>query len=75
MLLDAIPTASRSFNFYMIVHGNAKMKSKKGIKTEGTTNIIHTGWDDRKLSKNSIEEEENEDVGIRITPSKMMIRK
>jgi len=27
------------------------------------------------MSKNSIEEEEEEDVGIRTTPSKMMIRK
>jgi hypothetical protein len=32
MLLDTIATVLRSFDFYMIVHGNPKMKSKKGIK-------------------------------------------
>lgn len=74
MLLDSIATALRSFDFYMIVHGNAKMKSKKGIKNWGNNeqNAYRLRW---RKNEHCIEEEEDEDGGIRVTPSKMMIRK
>lgn len=62
MILDPIATALRSSDFDMTVHGNAKKKSKKGLEKQGITNKRHTGWDDGKMSKNSIED------GDRVTP-------
>jgi hypothetical protein len=43
MILDPIATALRSSDFDMIVHGNAKKKSKKGLEKQGITNKRHTG--------------------------------